>query len=145
MEATDARLLNKAIILATDAHGGQYRTATGDPYIVHPLRVMAAVEHLPVSVRIAAVLHDTVEDTSVTLGQIESQFGPEVAALVDAVTRRPGEVYADFILRVAANGPQAVAIKLADLDDNLRDLSGSLRGRYERAVAVLAGQSVNGG
>jgi len=139
MRPQDADLLSEAINYATVMHDGQYRKGSGDPYIVHPLRVMAAVEDHPVYIRIAAVLHDTVEDTDASLAGIELRFGRRVADLVDALSRRPGESYGDFIVRVHAAGPNAILIKRADILDNLRDLEGSLRKRYTKALAILAG------
>ena len=95
-----------------------------------------------VEVQAAAVLHDTVEDTSVTLAEITA-LSPEVAVLVDAVTRRHQEVYLDFVRRAASN-PEARAIKLADVSDNRSRLdrlrpeeAESLAKRYERALEIL--------
>lgn len=138
MRPQDADLLSKAINYATCMHDGQYRRGTGDPYIVHPLRVMQALQDFPVHVRIAAVLHDVVEDTLATLPAIEARFGGRVATLVDALTRREAESYSDFIMRVNACGGEAIAIKRADITDNLRDLEGSLRKRYTKALDILA-------
>ena len=75
--------IEKAIQFATEAHEGQIRKYTGEPYIVHPLAVMetvSTVEHTD-EMLMAAVLHDTVEDCDVTLDDIVSHFGPIVADL----------------------------------------------------------------
>lgn len=129
--------LEAAILMATQAHSGQ-TDKQGAPYILHPLRVMLAV---PPELRIAAVLHDVVEDTSVTLGAIRAEFGDEVADTVDALSRRDGETYIkDFIARVARH-PAARIIKRADIADNLGRLTPDLAGmerRYSRALAILA-------
>jgi len=88
--------------------------------------------------RTAGYLHDVVEDGGVTVADIRERFGDDVARVVNAVTRRKGEVYADFIER-AGRDRLGRAVKLADLQDNLRDLpEGTLRERYLRAVDVLS-------
>jgi guanosine-3',5'-bis(diphosphate) 3'-pyrophosphohydrolase len=141
--------LEAAIEMAVRAHRGQVDKA-GEPYILHPLRVMFRVREqgYRVEVQAAAVLHDVVEDASVTLTEITA-LSPEVAALVDAVSRRTvgetKEVYATFILRAASN-PEARAIKLADIQDNMGrldqlqpDEGAFLAKRYERALEILRG------
>ena len=77
-------MIFKAIEFAAKAHSGQYRKKTKIPYIVHPLAVAdILIEHnCPDEVVIAAVLHDTVEDTHVTLDDIKVHFGEKIAALV---------------------------------------------------------------
>lgn len=111
--------LERAITIAAQAHAGQVDKA-GKPYILHPLRVMLRVEGA--SEQIAAVLHDVVEDSSVTLAQIAAEgFAPEVLAAVDALTKRPGESRLDAARRAAAN-TIARAVKLADNAEN-SDLS----------------------
>lgn len=111
--------LERAIALAAAAHAGQ-RDQAGQPYILHPLRVMLAVESA--DERIVAVLHDVVEDTPTTLADLEGAgFAPAIVAAVDALTRRPGERRLDAAARAAAD-PLALAVKLADNADNM-DLS----------------------
>jgi (p)ppGpp synthase/HD superfamily hydrolase len=141
-------LLGDAIAMAAEAHQGQVDKA-GEPYILHPLRVMFRIREAGhrVEVQAAAVLHDVVEDSGVTLEDIAA-LSPEVAALVDAVTRRPDEPYPDFIHR-AGKDPEARAVKVADLEDNLSRIdqlarvsperAERLRKRYERALEVLTG------
>ena len=108
--------LDNAIILAVQAHSGQVDKA-GAPYILHPLRVMLAC--VTEAEKIAAVLHDTVEDTGLELGLIRHRFGAAVANAVDALTKRAGESYTSFIRRCALD-PIARKVKLADLNDNMR-------------------------
>lgn len=133
--------LNDAIKFAADAHAGQVDKA-GEPYILHPLRVMLAVRSS--DERIAAVLHDTVEDNPrVGHGDILALFGETVHAAVFALTRQDGETYRDFIDRCAAN-PIARAVKLADIADNLSparsdSLPEHLRDRYVAARIALGG------
>ncbi|MGE0493836.1 MAG: HD domain-containing protein [Vulcanimicrobiota bacterium] len=108
--------LEEAIALAVSAHRGQ-KDKAGQPYILHPLRMMLAVdgEHA----RMAAVLHDVVEDTEVSLEQLMAEgFPAEVVEAVDGLTRRADESYDEFIERAAAN-PIARAVKRADLEDNM--------------------------
>jgi (p)ppGpp synthase/HD superfamily hydrolase len=69
--------------------------------------------------RIVAVLHDSLEDTSVTLADLQAAgYSDEICEAVDCLTRRPGEPYDSMIARVAAN-PLARRVKLADLEDNM--------------------------
>lgn len=107
--------LDEAIKLAVDAHAGQFDKG-GKPYIFHPLRIMQALR--TGAEQIVGVLHDVVEDSSFTLGDIKDRFGGEIAEAVDAMTKREGEVYEDYLHRVAEN-PLARAAKLADLADNM--------------------------
>lgn len=108
--------LERAIAIAASAHTGQVDKA-GLPYILHPLRVMLAVA--TTDERIVAVLHDVVEDTPWTLDQLRAEgFSPAVLAGLDAVTRRDGETYEEFVLR-AARDPIGREVKRADLVDNL--------------------------
>jgi (p)ppGpp synthase/HD superfamily hydrolase len=109
-------LLERAILLAVQAHRGQV-DRSGAPYILHPLRVMLRVE--TENERIAAVLHDVVEDTEWTLDGLRAEgFPEEVVQAVDCLTRREEESYDDRVARAAAN-PIARRVKLADLEDNM--------------------------
>ena len=80
--------IEKAIVFATKAHAGQCRKGKERPFILHPIEVMSIVMRntFDEDVVIAAVLHDTVEKTSVTLNRIEKEFGPRVARLVASVS-----------------------------------------------------------
>jgi (p)ppGpp synthase/HD superfamily hydrolase len=112
-------LLEKAILIAANAHQGQ-KDKAGQPYILHPLRVMFSVNGE--IERICAVLHDVIEDTEVTLDDLRNEgFSEEVLSALDALTKRDGENYDDFITRILPN-PIACRVKLADLRDNM-DLS----------------------
>lgn len=111
--------LERAIAIAAEGHAGQLDKA-GQPYILHPIRVMLRVSGA--SERIAAILHDVVEDTPVTLEQLADEgFAKEIVAAVDALTKRPGETRIDAAKRAAAN-PIARVVKLADNAENM-DLS----------------------
>lgn len=112
-------MLDKAIQIATMAHQGQTDKA-GQPYILHPLRVMFSTK--TETERICAVLHDVVEDTHITLNDLKNEgFSEEVLLAIDALTRRDSESYDDYISRVIENRI-ACYVKLADLSDNM-DLS----------------------
>lgn len=109
--------LNRAILLAIEAHEGQLDTNNGRPYIEHPFRVMNAGQTLPE--KIVGILHDVVEDTPWTLEKLKSEgFSREIIDGVDAMTRRDNEDYDEYLVRVAKN-PIAVRVKLNDLTDNM--------------------------
>jgi (p)ppGpp synthase/HD superfamily hydrolase len=109
--------LEQAIEIALESHEDDTDKA-GEPYIRHPLRVMEAME--TDEERIAAVLHDVVEDADETLDDIECKFGTEIRDAVDALTRREeeGESYMEFVERAADNSI-ARRVKIADIEDNL--------------------------
>lgn len=100
--------------LAIKMHEGQ-RDKAGLPYVTHPQRVAARLE--TPEAQVVGWLHDTVEDTGLTLAEIEARFGPETAAAVDAVSRRDDEDWDDYIGRVEDN-PLAREVKISDLIDN---------------------------
>ena len=111
--------IERAIAIAAVAHEGQVDKA-GAPYVLHPLRMMLSLD--TPDERMAAVLHDVVEDTSVTLEQLRAEgFPVSVIDAVEALTKRDGEAYEEFVRRVAPNR-LARRVKLADLRDNC-DLS----------------------
>ena len=84
----DEEALNKAYVFSMKAHGTQKR-ASGDSYFTHPLEVAGILTDLKLDgdTIVTALLHDTVEDTLATLDEIRSRFGPEIAVLVDGVTK----------------------------------------------------------
>ena len=84
----DKDVIERAYRVANKAHSGQKR-ASGEPYINHCLAVASILQDMgaPVPVIAAALLHDTVEDTSVSLNDVRRDFGDEVAKLVDGVTK----------------------------------------------------------
>src|SRR5256714_10140867 len=81
-------LLNRAYVYAMQAHGAQKR-ASGDPFFSHPLEVAAILTDLKLddSSIAVALLHDTIEDTGATRGEIEHLFGPSIGRLVERVTQ----------------------------------------------------------
>lgn len=136
----DDNRLRTAIQAAQFLHRGQLDKA-GQPFIGHPLRVMARLE--TESQMIVGVLHDVVEDCpGVTLDVIRRWFewlsGRELAG-IDAMTRRTGERYFDYIERCASN-ELGRAVKLADISDNAdpsRGWAGVPLSRYRKAWTML--------
>jgi len=111
--------LNKAIEIAAKAHTGQVDKG-GNPYILHPLRVMQNFcESESEAVKICAVLHDVVEDTDITLDDLRVEgFSKEIITALDCLTKRDSESYDDFINRVLTN-EIACKVKNGDLADNM--------------------------
>lgn len=142
-----------AINVAVQAHRGQKRK-DGEPYILHPFRVMFAAlnalrgqadyERRAEIVTCAAVLHDVCEDCGVPLTLIADQVGEEIALVVERLTRRKGEVYSEYVARAAENELSRI-IKIADVEDNLGGIDRvpdqsereGLRRRYTWALSVL--------
>lgn len=111
-------LLERAIAIAVEAHRGKVDRA-GQPYILHPLRVMFRVQ--TEEERIVAILHDVVEDhgDAWPMEKLKGEgFPSHILDALDCVTRRDGEAYEKFVERSASN-PIALRVKLADLEDNL--------------------------
>ena len=166
-------MLAKAIVIATNAHEGQLDKA-GNPYILHPLRIMLRVSYDALKqtasdsscrteklsrfepdealeiIRVAAVLHDVVEDTSVTLAVLRREgFSNAVIDTVDLLTRRKaaGQTYAQFVVRIRDSGnPFSHYLKLEDIGDNTtpsrmavlpHDVRKGLKERYARAKRLL--------
>lgn len=108
--------IDKALQIAIRAHEGHTDRA-GQPYILHPLRIMAGLNSM--TEKIVAVLHDVVEDSDISIADLgEAGFSADIIQAVDALTRRPGEDYFDYIERLSVH-PLAVRVKRADLRDNL--------------------------
>ena len=135
--------IEEAIALARRFHDGQVDKG-GRPYIGHPLRVMDRVS--TTEEKLAAVLHDVLEDTALTATDLMAAgCPPRVLVALDALTRREGEPYEAFVARAAAD-PLARAVKLADIADNTDpgrlghldpDAAARLRSKYAGARAVL--------
>lgn len=138
--------LEDAITLAVRAHQGQVDRA-GQPYILHPLRVMFRLEgELE---QIVGILHDVVEDSDFTFDDLRRLgYSEEVITALDGVTRREDESYEEFVDRSQAH-PVSRQVKLADLEDNmdLRRIVGEISEkdvarmrRYQRAWRQLQSQ-----
>ncbi|MBI3688973.1 MAG: bifunctional (p)ppGpp synthetase/guanosine-3',5'-bis(diphosphate) 3'-pyrophosphohydrolase [Actinobacteria bacterium] len=127
----DLRELQRAYDVAEEYHRGQLRKS-GDPYITHPLAVATILGELGMDTTtlVAGLLHDTVEDTGLTLTQVEEQFGPKVAHLVDGVTKLDKVKYGDAaeaetirkMVVAMASDPRVLVIKLSDRLHNMRTL-----------------------
>ena len=129
----DQKLLEKAYIYGTKMHGRQLR-ASGDPYFSHPIEVAGILAELKLDTTtvVCALLHDTIEDTSATIKDIEKNFGKEVAKLVDGVTKltllegnlessKQAENFRKLLL-ASASDIRILLIKLADRLHNMRTL-----------------------
>ncbi len=141
----DGSWLMRVYELADRAHDGQHR-ASGESYIEHPLAVAAILADLQMDRQTiaAALLHDVVEDTTITSEQVAAEFGDEIAALVEGVTkltRIPYQSKEDAqvenlrkMFMAMAKDIRVIIIKLADRLHNMRTL-GSLREEKQRAIA----------
>ncbi len=129
----DEALLNRAYVYAMKAHGKQFR-ASGDPYFAHPLEVAAILTELKLDVPtiVTALLHDTVEDTYVTIEDVQENFGAEIAGLVDGVTKlsqlelfsertKQAENFRKLMLAMS-NDIRVLLVKLADRLHNMRTI-----------------------
>ncbi|HUO03827.1 MAG TPA: HD domain-containing protein [Candidatus Binataceae bacterium] len=143
----DRAMLARAIHLAVTAHGEDLDRTQSEPYVLHPLRVMLALKDEPIATQIVGVLHDVVEDTDITLEDIRKIFGDEIAAAVDAMTRRKdaGEEYFDYVRRAIEN-PIARRVKQEDLNDNLSRVAllpksdqDVFAEKYRQALAIVTG------
>jgi (p)ppGpp synthase/HD superfamily hydrolase len=114
---TDAELIETALSFALEVHRGQI-DRSGQPYILHPLTLMMQMD--TTAERLAAILHDTVEDSERTLDDIRGMGMPaEVVEAVDLLTHDKSAMsYADYVQRLKPN-PIAQKVKLADLQHNM--------------------------
>ena len=133
-------MLDEVLKFATKAHGSQKRKYTGEPYIVHPIAVSEIVKTVPHTDEMvaAALLHDVVEDTPVTIQEIETKFGSKVAELVGWLTDISRPEDGNRKTRKAldrdhsASAPaEAQTIKLADLIDNTKSIERYDPGFYQ--------------
>ncbi len=140
-------ILNRGYVFAMKAHGAQKR-ASGDPYFSHPLEVAGILTNykLDADTIITALLHDTIEDTDVTHADIEEQFGPQVARLVDGVTKltriefqsdqaKQAENFRKFVLAMSED-IRVLLVKLADRLHNMRTLHFIKRPEKRHRIAI---------
>lgn len=128
-------LLNKMLVLATTRHAGQYDRG-GNPYILHPLKVMYYLKSDDEELQCIALAHDLVEDTDTTYAELrEMGFTDRIVQGIAALTKVPGETYDEYKLRVKAN-PDAIKVKMADLRHNT-DIR-RLKGVTEKDLARVA-------
>ena len=115
-ELTHMPTLERALQIAVTAHAGQ-KDKAGGAYIFHPIRVMSRCR--TPDAMIVGLLHDVVEDTSVTFEELEAEgFSPSVLDALRLLTHDKAVPYGDYIQHVKAN-PIATEVKLADLEDNM--------------------------
>ena len=121
IDKEDTALKMKALDIAKKAHEGQLRDE-GTPYIEHVLRVARMVrEHGDDADVIVALLHDVVEDSDLTVKDLELEFGEEIADAVGLLTKKKDLVFRDYMEALAADS-SALYVKLADRLDNIRSL-----------------------
>ena len=147
----DEAMLNRAYVYTVQKHGTQKR-ASGDPYFSHPVEVAGLMTELKLDQEtiVTALLHDTVEDTLATTEEIGRLFGPEVARLVDGVTKlskieamseneRAAENLRKFFLAMS-DDIRVLLVKLADRTDNMRTLQ-HLSPERQRDIAQRQGRT----
>src|SRR5258705_9762337 len=134
----DKDLIRTAFQMAADAHKTM-RRKSGEPYILHPIAVAKiCVEEIGLGIRstICALLHDTVEDTDISLEDVEREFGNEIARIVDGLTKISNVVDVNAskqaenfkkILLTLTDDPRVILIKLADRLHNMRTLDSMKR------------------
>lgn len=132
--ANDEKLIRKAFKMADEAHKGM-RRKSGEPYIIHPLEVAVIVSEeigLGVTSTVSAILHDVVEDTDLTIEDIENAFGKKIASIVDGLTKISGvfnketnslqaENFRKMLLTLS-DDVRVIFVKLADRLHNMRTL-----------------------
>jgi GTP diphosphokinase / guanosine-3',5'-bis(diphosphate) 3'-diphosphatase len=138
LKKDDKVLIRTAFEMAAEAHKTM-RRKSGEPYILHPLAVaMICVEEIGLGVRssICALLHDTVEDTDITLEDVQREFGSEIAKIVDGLTKISNVIDANTsqqaenfkkILLTLTDDPRVILIKLADRLHNMRTMDSMKR------------------
>ena len=142
---TDEDLLNRAYVYAMRAHGEQTR-ASGDPYFSHPLEVAAILTNLKLddATIVAALLHDTLEDTSTTRAEIDQKFGTEIGELVEGLTKlnkldlvskqaAQAENLRKLLLAIASD-VRVLLVKLADRLHNMRTMDAVLPAKRARVA-----------
>ncbi|MGZ3958685.1 MAG: HD domain-containing protein, partial [Flavisolibacter sp.] len=129
----DRKLIRHAFEIAADAHKTM-RRKSGEPYILHPIAVAKiCVEEIGLGVRstICSLLHDTVEDTDISLDDIQKEFGGEIAKIVDGLTKISNVIDVNAsqqaenfrkILLTLTDDPRVILIKLADRLHNMRTM-----------------------
>lgn len=140
----DRKTIRHAFEMAVDAHKSM-RRKSGEPYILHPIAVARiCVEEIGLGVRstVCALLHDTVEDTDVTLDDIQREFGTEIARIVDGLTKISNVVDVNAsqqaenfrkILLTLTDDPRVIIIKLADRLHNMRTMDSM---RHEKQLKI---------
>lgn len=137
-------MLNKMLVLATNRHAGQFDRG-GNPYILHPLKVMYYLKSDDEELQCIALAHDLIEDTDTNFTElVEMGFTKRVIEGIRALTKMPGESYDEYKIRVKANR-DAIRVKMCDLRHNtdIRRLKGvtekdlARMGKYHRFFMEL--------
>ncbi|MDX2431993.1 MAG: HD domain-containing protein, partial [Bacteroides sp.] len=146
----DAKLIRKAFKMANEAHKGM-RRKSGEPYIMHPLEVALIVSQeigLGVTSTVCAILHDVVEDTELTIEDIENAFGKKIAVIIDGLTKISGvfdkesnslqaENFRKMLLTLS-DDVRVIFVKLADRLHNMRTLDSMPRHKQIK----IAGETI---
>ena len=150
-ELEEKKMYDLALKIATEAHEGQTRKFgedKGKPYIIHPIRVAS---NLKGKAKQAGVTHDTIEDTNLTKAKlIEKGIHEDVAEAVDILSKKKGDNYFSFIMRIVQGSGTddglpntipfqiALIVKIEDIKDNSKDLKeGSMKDKYRLALYIL--------
>src|SRR5881296_1404045 len=146
LPAPDVALVERAFAFSEQAHEGQFRKS-GEPYITHPLAVASILSQwrLDAEGLAAALLHDVMEDTSVTRLELEKSFGKPVADMVDGVSKldqiefasredAQAESFRKMLLAMARD-VRVILIKLADRSHNMRTLEDVPREKWHRIAS----------
>lgn len=141
----DKKLIRKAFDIATEAHSTM-RRKSGEPYIMHPLavaRIVAGEMNMGTTSIVCALLHDTVEDTEITLDDVQKQFGTKVRTVIDGLTKISGvfdyttsdqaENFRKMLITLS-DDVRVILVKLADRLHNMRTLD-SMRSDKQRKIA----------
>lgn len=149
-------LVDKAYLFAQERHEGQFRWDGKTPYFEHCKAVKKFtleyidnvmiksniniptdyVNSMKEKAAVAALLHDTVEDTNTTLQEIEDTFGKDIAALVNLLTHYKDVEYVDYI-EILSNNELASIVKICDMKHNLETVTGNKRKLYQMATLYL--------
>lgn len=126
-------LLDKALLIATNAHHGQFDKG-GAPYILHPLKVMHYLKSDDEELMCMALLHDVVEDTNTTFVDLEAAgMTPRIIAAVRCLTKQRGQTLGEY-KEVIFSNPDAMRVKMCDLRHNsdIRRLKGATQKDFDR-------------
>ena len=122
-------------LIAFNAHKGQYRRDGVTPYITHPVTIAGKFQS-PI-LKSIALLHDVIEDTYVTKDDLLNWgISPMVVDAVETLTKKEGENYLDYILRVKEN-QLAILVKIEDIKHNYSTVQKSKQERYDMALYIL--------
>jgi len=128
-------MLATMLVIATNAHSGQFDKG-GNPYILHPLKVMHYTKSADEEIQVMSLGHDVIEDTSVTYTDLRNAGVSErVIAGIRSLTKQPGQTYEEYKVSVFANR-DAMIVKMADLRHN-SDIR-RLKGVTEKDIARVA-------